>query len=496
MVAHRFSNLSTEVPRDSLDTISDWQHRFPNVEHLRFMGELSCDIVHMDVALEVMTEYPGKGAELCCRTEVTIPGRVLAGSEWILRTTFTKPFELCRNGIQDPISEESQMTEMAGNEAESRFKVPFPANSWAAAITRLIEIQKQNNQDTRHSQSFTNSPIKSARKCIEEISMYQEILCSTISSTGQRNPLVRKAIVLWTFRKTHTGESGYTTWRYIDAVPSRRTIMSPSPSACHQVSSAMYENFNSFIEPSMHHPTMLNDPYSQGLATPPLTGGLHSPFDSQTYSYDPNLTFELPADHLSFISSKTADSESTLVDDNGNATQLDEYLSSNVHVNGYDNTAAWQLPAASETFGADPAWTNYETHHNTSQIWDHPTPVLPSLVDLSKSHHHQWHDPPPQPLQHQQKPLSWDEIGPSKQNWPEDPTVTSPDVQREGSYLEQQQRLGAPWIEESNGTESTKTNSNDVTDPSVACSIIELAGRQAKWSGARENCNVFGFVRG
>lgn len=374
MVAHRFTSLSGQRQRDSLETVSNWRQRFPYLQQLVTACDLQCDIIHMDVSLNLLVSHPPEGAELCCQTVLSFsqPGEY----EWRIITTLNRPPELYRDPHSDPSVDGEVCLGQATSlvDGETRVKIPFPAAGWANAVTCLTNLQakydeKRKNQTLGFLTSTNNA--RPAREYVEQISMYQEVQ----SSPGPRMPFTRRAIIVWTFHQAHEGEGNGTHWRYLDASPSRRLCMSPSPHVSHHLSASMSENFNSWAETPLLHQNML-DPFVQGLITPPNTAGLQSLGDANNYGYG-GQSFDLPGGNLSFMSSATMDSEGTLVDhDVNSAANIDHFLS-NVNVNGevglgvYDHGAAgWALPA-SENFDADPAWASYSVPSSTPAIgWE------------------------------------------------------------------------------------------------------------------------------
>jgi len=157
----------------------------------------------------------------------------------------------------------------------------------------------------------------------------------------------------------------------------------------------MNENFNSFMHNPMHlqHSNML-DSFVHGLTTPPNTAGFQSPFNAQGYAY-PNQ-YEIPSENVSFASTATLDSESTLVESD-TATNIDNFLSqSTVNLGDYDGHSAWNLDHH-ETFDTDPAWSNYTTvPSSTPQLawgpevkdghWPETDPKQTWLHDMNGKH--------------------------------------------------------------------------------------------------------------
>ena len=419
IVAHKFSGLSQHRGNGTLNSISNWQRKFPTLERLRMKGEVNCEIIHMEVSLNLMTDHPTEGSELCCRTELSIPGRQ-SNCEWRIVTTFVKPPELYCNSMDDPPMEgvEFQVGSISSNEVETRIKVPFPAKAWANAFTQFINLQKRYEERRRAIALgvVSGPPAKSVREYVDELSMYQEIG----SSAGPRAPFIRRAIILWTFHKSRVGEGSVTNWRYIDHLPPRRSCMSPSPHQNHQISAHMNDNYNSWAETPMNNNMM--DPFS---ASP--HHDLQTPYIANNYGYS-NLPFDMPANNMSFISNKTADSESTLVE---NDAHIDQYLSNGTaHLGDFDPpTSNWLPPSG--TFDADPAWSNYNVPVSApSAPWDdHKAQVWPAGVADAKS-------------------MSWVEESHTRQHWHPEAVPSQPkQTNLAGQTIEQ--RL-APWIEHHN----------------------------------------------
>ncbi|TVY39064.1 Conidiophore development regulator [Lachnellula occidentalis] len=380
IVLHKYTGLSAQRPRASLETIPNWRQRFPILSTAR---DLDCDIIHMDTSLSLMSTYPPGGAELVSRTELSIPGCELENCIWQINTSFTMPPALSRDPIIDPDEEWSSSINhvVSVTQDETRIKVPFPAKVWAHALTCLTDAQLR--YEERKSYHPNSEPRKSAREYVDQISMYQAIQ----SSPSNGHPFETRAIILWTFRKASHGEPNATSWRYLDAAPPRRSVMSPSPHHSSQLSAIMHENFNAFVEPA-HQPSMLD----------PFPAPLHSPFANQGYGYAAPTGFDMPPENLSFSSTVTADSVTSLVGDTD--SNIDHYLANAVvNVNlDYNHDAHWHMPT-SESFGEDPAWA-YSVPSSTPQItWD-----VPSDAKI----HEQWNE--------MEKPTWADDSTPTQKN--------------------------------------------------------------------------------
>lgn len=235
------------------------------------MGDLNCEIIHMDVSLELMAGLPPDGSELFTRIEMSMAGRDTENCQWQAVTSLIKPPELYRDPLVDAPMEGSTlpMDVLGVSETETRLKVPFPATAWAHTFTRLAHIQlglAEKKKSQMYGPDGLNVASHTLREHVDQISMYQELQ----SSSGTRMPFVRRAIVIWTFHKARPNEGAGTTWRYVDPYPPRRSCMSPSPHLTHAVTASINETFNAWVDAPIH----IQQPYGQGLVTPPHTGGL------------------------------------------------------------------------------------------------------------------------------------------------------------------------------------------------------------------------------
>ena len=412
--AHKYTDLSVQTPRESLETMSNWRQRYPYLAHLHAIGDLNCDIIHMEVSLD-MSSHDTDGAELLTRQEMSIPSKEFSKCAWQCVTSVIKPAELYRDPIDDPpIEGQVQTMLVAGvSDAETRLRVPFPVIAFAQAFASLAQIDFD-NQKKRNAQPYTNEHSRSIRDYVNQISMYQELQ----SSAAPGMPFIRRGVIIWSFHKMRTGEGNGTTWRYVDPPPARRMCMSPTPTS-HQGFASMTESYNSWPESPLNLQSNIHDSFIQGLATPPLTGDLESPFPNSNYVYPTQPFGDMPQESLSFGSSITVDSESTLVghDPHGPSSQLDNFLSNaNASLNDYDHSSqGWHLPHGTENFDADTAW-NYIAPSSTPQLpWDQDTHTNP------KSQHNGWGS---------------EAVSPNKQNissWPE--SLATPDQKAHSNNL-------------------------------------------------------------
>ncbi|CAG8982204.1 hypothetical protein HYALB_00003640 [Hymenoscyphus albidus] len=365
-VLHKYTTLQGQRPGDSIESLLNWRQRYPYFENTyltALRSSLPCEVIHMDVPLSLMSIHPPNGSELVAWTEISVSGnnRTLEQSSmWQSVTALSKPQALCRDNEPAVERRGSLLQVLSTSPQETRCKLPFPAQPWAQAFTSLANISEQ-----------TSSSPETIQALLNEVSMFQEVQYSPESGM----PFITRALILWTFRQPREGESSSTTWRYLDCQElARRKCMSPDPGQGQRMNALMSQNFNSLID-NTHglsgQQQNILDPFIQhhnsahqntGLATPPATAGLNSPFGSQQTSFtfgafsQPQSGFDIPSENLSFASVTTVDSESTLVGSEG--ANIDSFLANN-GLAGFDGTQlshqsnAWNV---TEGYDHDPTW--------------------------------------------------------------------------------------------------------------------------------------------
>lgn len=517
LVLHRYSGLSSPKPRGSLESILHWRQKFPHLAQLHSNNDLNCDIIHMDVSLDLMKTHAPDNSELLTRLEMSIPSREFAGFDWQSVTSLIKPAELYGDPTRDPVLEGTPlpMTVLGRTDSETRIKVAIPAETWAYTFTQLMNLHFE-LEKKRLPQAYGGDglgrPINSIRGYVDQISMYQELQ----SSAGERMPFIRRAILIWTFHKARSGEGIDTTWRYVDPAPPRHMCMSPPPHPNNH-NLANLEPYNSWPESPLHmqQPNIL-DSFVQGLATPPHTAGLQSSFDTTGYSY-PAQHFDMSNENISFVSHATVDSESTLVNEADPTNNIDSFLSNSAGVNmgGYGDVSGHyyghlssNAVSANESFDADPAWANYSVP--TSTPWEHSEENKglewpDTSTQIEPSNKHSW----PHDAQEQDKAQEvWngDEInvngvhvnerddmtGKHEMPWSDVVMSSSPSKQNGNGYIESniESKL-LPWIEQATAEEEARAqarrNAVDYGDDVAAVGVdagidvgVDVSGAEAQ----------------
>ena len=443
MVAHEYTELGSQRRTGHVESILNWREKYPYLERIYSTNELNCDVIHMDVSLQLLMGYAQCGAVLITRMELSIPGREFAGHQWQIITNLVKPLELCHEDqtLDPPMQHENFDAEVVSvNDDETIVKVPFPANAWAHAFTCLTDVQMAYDSSTK-AESADRSPshalTRPTREYVDQISMYQEVH----SSPGPGVHFTRRAIILWTFHKTRNGELGSTTWRNLDPHPPRRMCMSPVPHPSHHISAATNETSKSWTDPQIYLQTEdMMDPIVQGLVMLPNTSDLESPF---AHSYESTSHhFDTTPENLSFISNTTMDSEDTLVGDEVNANTSGFLSNTDVNLNDFDHSSdGWNI----ESFDENPEWANNNVPAGIPQLGWHTDARNHDWLEISLT---------------RQNPPAVDAYG--KHDEERSDAISSP-VKQNHSYIEAaiKQKL-LPWIDhEGDGnSESVKDGSS------------------------------------
>jgi transcriptional enhancer factor len=373
--AHTYSD---SIPRamgySILDTLPNWRTRFPILAQIQARNELKCDVIHLDVSLELRYGSLPERSELWGKFEVLVPGKHNRQSVWRCTQSLHKPADLYGSPSTDPRYENmNSVPHVVRYEpgVGTHLRVSFPASPWAHALERLSTMEAQFEEAVQ-----TGAPLPTpttARQYIDQITMFQELFCSD----APNQPFTRRAILLWTFKKCKAGEQGQASWRYLDPLPPRSACFSPHPGTNHVVSAVMSENFGNWADnmsPSLNLSAAPNpfDSLSQyeELPTPvsTMTGASQMQYSFPSFGYS-------PADNLSFISHETQDSDATLVDvQNGaNGVHMDSFLSTNGVLGSFDQSQnLWEAPPI-QSFDNDVSFlANYGPTPSSAgaQVWE------------------------------------------------------------------------------------------------------------------------------
>lgn len=441
-VIHRYSRLSSQTRPANLDAIPNWRQKFPCLEPLYNAEELDCDIIHMDVSLQLMETHVQNGADLLTRSEISIPSQTTERCEWQTVTNLIKPPELCRDSsIDSPWDSNIATTKIVSTSPnETRLKVRFPAEEWAHIFPRLTDLQLK-YEESQRSQSFGGkgfpNMIRPAQEFLLQISMHQEI--QSRSMPGM--PFIRRAKILWTFRAALPGEAPQTTWRYIDATSPQSCI---SPSSCSSTQPSI-DNFTTWGDGQSHlQDKDIIDPYVNGLISPPSTAGFQSSFGTDDYGFY-SQAFDMPG-NLGFESLSPVDSEPPMLDSDM-ARNITAFLSNTADrkIDGYDYSPPdWGMShSASSNLGN---WPGYAAIPSSA-------PYIESEMES-----HSW------PVAMDPRLMNWVESGDGKGEWAEMDTEKPKPV-----YIEQSDDSLMPWLNTaSNEAKEIYANADDIQLPKLS----------------------------
>lgn len=305
-VTHRYTRLSSQARQVNLDSILSWSEKFPFLEHHYNTKGFDCDIIHMDVALDLMEIHAQDGADLVTRSEVSVTAQGNESCEWQTVTSLIMPPELCRDFSAEQYLGANVTPAMilSSDSNEIRLKVRFPAEEWAHIFTCLTDIKLKHDENKAYI-VFDNDPFERespSSDYLQRISMYQEIQ----SCSGRGMPLICRAIILWTFRMVIPGEKAETTWRYIDN-PSQSCV-SPSSQSSHHTTVSPITQFNAWTNspPEVENGTL--GAYVRPLVSPLTTTGLESTFEPESFDFQ-GQQFSIHPESLSLESIASSNSE-------------------------------------------------------------------------------------------------------------------------------------------------------------------------------------------
>jgi len=296
------------VARSNMDEcLPNWRRQFPQIEQAQRFNELDCTIIHIEASLALRHGKSPESAELWGRFDIAIPHDE-DGLRWQCMQTLHKHKDLYGAPESDPPITNKMYPLNVDRVVRGKgpiMRVAFPALPWAHALGKLSDLQEQFEEAMREGQPFANQ--MTARQYIDQITMYQEIFSSEDGHNWKK-----RAIIAWTFTKARQGESGQTSWRYVDPTPSRRSVFSPHPGHRQEMQAMMSDNFSNLYQapPLSIQPVGHFDSILHGLATPPHTTVLQSPFAQYAFPPQPDLVSE----NMSFMSQATQDSDDTLVE--------------------------------------------------------------------------------------------------------------------------------------------------------------------------------------
>lgn len=217
-------------PPMPLENLLGWRSAFPHMNTLTsgVEGPLDCDIILIEVSLQMMDDFPPVGAQLTSDLDLEF-GHPTAGDvsgvsqmeNWSCSTY------LYENG--ETIQESHQN---ASKHSSTKVHPLFESSWWARRFMRLTEDKRMDEHSGRY-QAADERP----RQYFRSLTAVQELKAMPPSSRRMSSQYPghgndeskRMAILLWKFRQTRPNEVGTTAWRKLIPPPDRAITNSPKP---------------------------------------------------------------------------------------------------------------------------------------------------------------------------------------------------------------------------------------------------------------------------
>ncbi|KAJ5586798.1 uncharacterized protein N7459_002563 [Penicillium hispanicum] len=403
---HAYTRLQGDLhhpiaPPMPLENVSGWRSSFPHLSSLinGLNGPLDCDIILLEVNLQLMNDFPPSGSRLGIQLDLDFghptAGDVLMVNQMENWTCSTRLYEDGRelwetyNDLAKPQS--------------TKVKPLFESSWWARLFTELTQ-DKRIAEDSGQPESI-HATDERTRRFFRSLSAVQEIRAVPPSSRRLSNQFQghhgeeseRMAILVWKFRQTRPGEVGTTTWRRLIPPPDRTTTNSPRPTS------------GIDLPPLSLDSILLNKPSQSVYQAPQPHDLIHPQGQSQSQwpiypaSHDNVANIFNPSGHLDFMTAITKP-EDGLSDKTAANSVLDSFSASlgpetshptslNVSSGGPAMLNVHDLPLSHPTLG-------YPMSHDTNQYLPSPqhgvnihdsnsvlngffTPGTQSLDDLS-----------------------------------------------------------------------------------------------------------------
>ncbi|KAJ5679148.1 hypothetical protein N7462_007392 [Penicillium macrosclerotiorum] len=305
---HAYTRLQGDLhlpiaPPMPLESVNGWRSSFPHVSSLLddLNGPLDCDIILLEVNLQLMTDFPPSGSRLGIQLDLDF-GHPTAGD--VLMVNQMENWT-CSTRLYEEGRELWETYHDLPKPQSTKVKPLFESSWWARLFTELTQ-DKRIAEDSGQPENV-HATDERTRRFFRSLSAVQELRAVPPSSRRLSNQFQghhgeeseRMAILLWKFRQTRPGEVGTTTWRHLIPPPDRTTTNSPRPAS------------GVDLPPLSLDSILLNKP-SQGVYQTPHTQDLiHTQGQAQSQwpiypsSHDNVANIFNSSGHLDFMSSIT-----------------------------------------------------------------------------------------------------------------------------------------------------------------------------------------------
>ena len=237
---HAYTRLQGDLhhpiaPPMPLENISGWRSSFPHLGSLidDLNGPLDCDIILLEVNLQLMNDFPPSGSRLGIQLDLDF-GHPTAGD--VLMVNQMENWT-CSTRLYEDGRELWETYHDLPKPQSTKVKPLFESSWWARLFTELTQ-DKRIAEDSGQPENM-NATDERTRRFFRSLSAVQELRAVPPSSRRLSNQFQSHrgeesesmAILVWKFRQTRPGEVGTTTWRRLIPPPDRTTTNSPRPTS-------------------------------------------------------------------------------------------------------------------------------------------------------------------------------------------------------------------------------------------------------------------------
>lgn len=236
---HTYTRLQGDLhhpnaPPMPLENVPGWRSSFPHLSSLidELNGPLECDIIMLEVNLQLMTDFPPSGSRLGIQLDLDF-GHPTAGD--VLMVSQMDNWT-CSTRLYDDGREIRETYHELQKPHSTKVKPLFESSWWAKIFTERTQ-DKRIAEDCGQPEAI-HATDERTRRYFRSLSAVQEIRAVPLSSRrlsnqfqGHGDESERMAILVWKFRQTRPGEVGTTTWRRLIPPPDRTSTNSPHPNS-------------------------------------------------------------------------------------------------------------------------------------------------------------------------------------------------------------------------------------------------------------------------
>lgn len=236
---HTYTRLQGDLhhpnaPPMPLENVPGWRSSFPHLSSLidELNGPLECDIIMLEVNLQLMTDFPPSGSRLGIQLDLDF-GHPTAGD--VLMVSQMENWT-CSTRLYDDGHEIRETYHELQKPHSTKVKPLFESSWWAKIFTERTQ-DKRIAEDSGHPEAI-HATDERTRRYFRSLSAVQEVRAVPPSSRrlsnqfqGHGDESERMAILVWKFRQTRPGEVGTTTWRRLIPPPDRISTNSPHPNS-------------------------------------------------------------------------------------------------------------------------------------------------------------------------------------------------------------------------------------------------------------------------